>query len=135
MMIFVLEQRRRTLGKEQPFTPLAVCNLGCTKLVMGQHGEAAKMMSAAVAVAERNLGEDHFGVLAGKTHYAQVLVRLGRLDEAERILYAVADKPQYRKATDEDGEHPDRIIACGIWSAAWSGRARSSRRWGYARAW
>jgi hypothetical protein len=49
--------------------------------------------------------------LAGKTHYAQVLVHLKRFKEAEEILHAVADKPQYRKATDQDGEHPDRIIA------------------------
>jgi hypothetical protein len=78
---------------------------------MGQHGEAAKVMGEAVVVAERNLGEDHFCVLAGKTHYAQVLVHLGRFREAEEMLYAVVDKPQYQKAADEDGEHPDRIIA------------------------
>ncbi|KAL2024434.1 hypothetical protein VTK56DRAFT_8245 [Thermocarpiscus australiensis] len=111
MMTFVLDHRRTTLGKEQPYTLLAICNLGRVKSAMGQHGEAARIMSDAVAIAERNLGEDHFGVLAGKTHYAQVLVHLGRFKEAEEILYAVADKPQYRKAADEDGEHPDRIIA------------------------
>ncbi|KAL2135287.1 hypothetical protein VTI74DRAFT_9167 [Chaetomium olivicolor] len=111
MMTFVLEQRKKILGKEQPYTLLAICNLGRTKSAMGQHAEAAKIMAEAVVIAERNLGEDHFGVLAGKTHYAQVLVHLGRLEEAEKILHAVADKPQYRKASDEDGEHPDRIIA------------------------
>jgi tetratricopeptide (TPR) repeat protein len=110
-MMFVLEKRKEMLGKEHPYTLLAICNLGRVKSAMGHHSEAATIMKEAAAIAERNLGEDHFGVLAGKTHYAQVLVHLGRFSEAEEIFFAVVDKPQYRKATDEDGEHPDRLVA------------------------
>jgi tetratricopeptide (TPR) repeat protein len=110
-MTFIFEHRRKTLGKEQPYTLLSICNLGRVKSAMGQHDEAAKIMREALTIAERNLGEDHFGVLSGKTHYAQVLVRCGRCEEAEEMFYTVVEKPQYRKSTDEDGEHPDRLIA------------------------
>ena len=111
MMKFVLEKRKETLGNEQPYTLLAICNLGRVKSAMNRHDEAARIMKNAVTIAERNLGESHFGVLAGKTHYAQVLVKCGRYDEAEQIFNVVIDKPQYRKSTDEDGEHPDRVVA------------------------
>ncbi|KAI0399143.1 hypothetical protein F4802DRAFT_603270 [Xylaria palmicola] len=111
LMTFVLDERERALGKEQPYTLLAICNLGRVKSAMGRHAEAARIMKDAVVIADRNLGEDHFGVLAGKTHYAQVLVNQGRLAEAEEMFRTVVNKPQYRRSTDEDGEHPDRLIA------------------------
>lgn len=111
MMTFVLDQRRKTLGKEQPYTLLAICNLARVKSAMGRHDKAATMMREAISIAERNLGEDHSGVLAGKVHYAQVLVHQGRCDEAEKIFHTVVGKAQYRKASSEDGEHPDRMIA------------------------
>ncbi|KAI1393504.1 TPR-like protein [Hypoxylon trugodes] len=112
MMTFVCEQRKEALGKEQPYTLLAICNLGRVKSAMGQHREAADDMKKAVIVAERNLGENHFGVLAGKTHYAQVLVHLKCYKEAEEIFYTITRKPQYQKSTDDEGgEHLDRLIA------------------------
>ncbi|KAI1777835.1 hypothetical protein F4818DRAFT_326973 [Hypoxylon cercidicola] len=111
-MDFVLRQREKALGKEHPYTLLAICNLGRVKSAMGQPEEAAKMMKRAVDIAERNLGENHYGVLAGKTHYAQVLVNQGRYEEAEEMFYAITGKPQYRQSTDDEGgEHPDRLIA------------------------
>jgi tetratricopeptide (TPR) repeat protein len=111
MMEFVRDQRKKSLGEEQPYTLLAICNLGRVTSAMGQHSKAAQMMEEAIPIAERNLGVDHFGVLSGKMHYAQVLVHLRRFDEAEAIFTRVVAKGQYRKSTDEDGEHPDRIIA------------------------
>jgi tetratricopeptide (TPR) repeat protein len=111
MMTFVLERRREMLVKEHPYILLAIANLGRVKSALGQHDEAARIMRDALNIAERNLGEDHFGVLYGKTQYAQVLVHLGRYEEAEKMFHNVVEKPQYRKATNEDGEHPDRIIA------------------------
>ncbi len=42
---------------------------------MGWPGEAEKIMSEAVVIAERNPGEDHFGGFwLARTHFAQVLV-------------------------------------------------------------
>ncbi|KAI2630921.1 hypothetical protein GGR54DRAFT_176744 [Hypoxylon sp. NC1633] len=112
MMTFVLDQREKILGKEQPYTLLAICNLGRVKSAMGQHEQAARIMKEAVEIAERNLGENHFGVLAGKTHYAQVLANQRRYKEAEEIFRTVEGKPQYEQSTeDEGGEHPDRLIA------------------------
>lgn len=111
MMVFVLDRRKAMLVKEHPYILLAIANLGRVKSTMGRPDEAVKIMREALTIAERNLGKDHFGVLAGKTHYAQVLVQLGRYEEAEEMFHAVERKPQYRNATDEDGEHPDRIIA------------------------
>jgi tetratricopeptide (TPR) repeat protein len=111
MMTFVRDQRKKLLGKEQPYTLLAICNLGRVKSAMGQHNEAAKIMKEAIPIAERNLGVEHFGVLSGKMHYAQVLVHLGRFTEAEVMFTRIVDKGHYRKSTDEDGEHPDRLIA------------------------
>jgi tetratricopeptide (TPR) repeat protein len=110
MMTFVLERRKENLVKEHPYILLAIANLGRAKSALGQHEEAARIMKDALNIAERNLGEDHFGVLYGKTQYAQVLVHLGRYDEAEKMFHTIVEKPQYRKATDEDGEHPDRIV-------------------------
>jgi tetratricopeptide (TPR) repeat protein len=112
MLCTVLERRRALLGREQPYTLLAVCNLGRVQVAQGRHEEAARAMRGAVATAERNLGENHYGVLAGKTHYARALAGCaGGVEEAEHILRAVVDKPQYRRSSGEDGEHPDRIIA------------------------
>jgi hypothetical protein len=110
LMLLVLDHRSKTIGKEQPYTLLAICNLARVKSAMGQHDEAATMMREAIVVAERNLPKDHSGVLAGKMHFAQVLVHQGRYEEAEKMFYTVGEKPQYRKTSGEDGEHPDRIV-------------------------
>ena len=111
MMEDVLRRRREMLVKEHPYILLAIAHLGRVKSAMGQNEEAARIMREALSTAERNFGEDHFGVLSGKTHYAQVLVQLGRYEEAEGMFNVVKQKSLYAKATDEDGEHPDRIIA------------------------
>jgi tetratricopeptide (TPR) repeat protein len=111
MMLFVRDQRKKLLGKEQPYTLLALCNLGRVKSATGNHREAAKVMEEALPIAERNLGVEHFGVLLGRMQYAQVLMHLGHTDKAEALFTGVVDKGQYRKYTDEDGDHPDRIIA------------------------
>lgn len=111
-MEFVLKQREKSLGREHPYTLLAICNLGRVKSAMGQPDEAARIMKPAVDTAERNLGENHFGVLAGKIHYAQVLVNQGRYEEAEEMFHMITAKPQYRQFTDDEGgEHPDRLVA------------------------
>jgi len=67
------------------------------------------MVRAALPIAERNLGDNHFGTLAG--HLAQVLVRQGRYHEAEEIFINVVQPQHYKSAARDDGEHPDRILA------------------------
>ncbi|KAM7208047.1 hypothetical protein V8F20_001593 [Naviculisporaceae sp. PSN 640] len=110
-MELVLTQRRKQLGKEQPYTLLATLYLARVKSALGQHDVAERMMREGIPIGERNLGEDHTGVLSAKAHYARVLIQLGRYEEAEERLSVLAQKPQYRKTSDEDGDHPDRIAA------------------------
>ena len=110
-MKFVLEQRKERLGKEHPYTLLATLYLAQLKSEMGQHAVAERMIREGLAIAERNIGEQHTAVLAAKSAYARILVRVGRPNEAENIFRDLAQKPQYSKTSDEDGDHPDRLAA------------------------
>ncbi|RDL38843.1 Uncharacterized protein BP5553_03183 [Venustampulla echinocandica] len=111
LMIEVLSQREFRLGKEQPFTLLAICNLARVKSAMDQTAEAEELFRDAIPIAERSLGMNHFGTLSGKAHFARVLVRQKRYDEAEEIFIKVVEKQRYASAAREDGDHPDRIFA------------------------
>lgn len=112
----VLEQRRNKLGKENPYTLWAICNLARIKSALGRMDEAEREMRATLPIAIRNLGENHFGTLSGKTHLAQVLVRQKRYDEAKEIFKDVIQRSRYEAGTREEGEHPDQIMA--MWYAA-----------------
>ncbi|KAF8851073.1 TPR-like protein [Acephala macrosclerotiorum] len=107
----VLSQRESRLGKEQPFTLLAICNLARVKSAMGQNIEAEALFRAAIPIAERTIGINHFGTLAGKVRFAQVLVKQERYDEAEEVFLKVVEKQRYASAARQDGDHPDRILA------------------------
>lgn len=111
MMLEVKRERKRRLGTEQPWTLLARCNLARIKSAMGDTAKAEKLMRKALPIAQRNLGENHFGTLMGKTHLAQVLVRQKRYDEAEYMFLDVIQRHRYGSAARDDGEHPDRIFA------------------------
>jgi len=111
LMMQVLEQRKKKLGKEQPYTLLAICNLARVKSALNHMAEAEELMRAALPIAERNLGENHFGTLAGRVHLAQVLVRQKRYSEAEDIFTNVIQRQRYASGARDDGEHPDRILA------------------------
>jgi tetratricopeptide (TPR) repeat protein len=108
---FVLEQRKKILGKEQPYTLLASLYLAQLKSALGQHREAERMIREGLPIAERNLGEEHTAVLAAKASCARLFIHIGRCDDAEEILRALIRKPKYREMSDEDGDHPDRIAA------------------------
>ncbi|KAL8729496.1 MAG: hypothetical protein Q9181_004988 [Wetmoreana brouardii] len=119
MVAKVLEERKQRLGKEHPWTLYAICNLARVKSGLGDHKEAERLMRAALPIAQRNLGENHFGTLAGTTHLAQVLVRQGRLDEAEDMFTDVIQRQRYASSARKDGEHPDRIAAMWYLSQAY----------------
>lgn len=110
LMSHVVEQRKNKLGKESPYTLLSICNLARIKNALGYSDEAEGMMRAALAIAERNLGENHFGPLAGKAQLAQVLVSQRRYKDAESIFIDVIQRHRYQNGA-QDGEHSDRIIA------------------------
>ncbi len=111
MMLEVKRARKRRLGTEQPWTLFARCNLARIKSAMGDTAKAEKLIRKALPVAQRNLGENHFGTLMGKTHLAQVLVRQKRYDEAADMFLDVIQRHRYGSAARDDGEHPDRIFA------------------------
>lgn len=111
IMIEVKRERKQRLGTEQPWTLLARCNLARIKSAMGDTAEAEKLMRKVLPIAQRNLGENHFGTLMGKTHLAHILVRQKRYDEAEEIFLDVIQRHRYGSAARDDGEHPDRIFA------------------------
>ncbi|KAI0122394.1 hypothetical protein F4814DRAFT_458068 [Daldinia grandis] len=108
---FIAKQRRETLGREHPFTLLAILHLARLKSSLGKHEEAKKIMDENLKIAVRNHGEDHIAVIAAKTHYANILVELNQYEEADQIFNLVTQKARYKLFTDEDGDHPDRISA------------------------
>lgn len=110
---FVLEHRRKILGKEQPYTLLASLYLAQLKTALGQHREAERLIREGLPVAARNLGDEHTAVLAAKASCARLFILIGRCEEAEEILRTLIRKPIYSEMSDEDGDHPDRIAA--VW--------------------
>jgi hypothetical protein len=59
IMVNVYEIRKERLGKDNPFTLLAMVNLAMVKSAMGQHKNAEELILIAQPTAERNLGPDH----------------------------------------------------------------------------
>ena len=111
IMLEVLEERKKKLGKEQPMTLLATCNLARIKCALGDHIEAERLMRDTLPIAQRDLGELHFGTIMGKTYLAQVLVRQQRYEEAESLFLEITKQENYTRSARDDGEHPDRILA------------------------
>lgn len=110
-MVEVFEERKSRFGKEHPWTLYAICNLARVKSALGEYNEAEKLIRTALPIAQRNLGENHFGTLAGQAHLGNVLVRQGRLDDAEALFLDVIQRQRYESNARDDGEHPDRIAA------------------------
>ncbi|KAL8995820.1 MAG: hypothetical protein Q9188_006721 [Gyalolechia gomerana] len=110
-MIEVSEERKSRFGKEHPWTLYAICNLARVKSGLGDNEEAEKLMRTALPIAQRNLGENHYGTLSGQAHLGKVLVRKGRLDDAEALFLDAIKRQRYESSARDDGEHPDRIAA------------------------
>ncbi|KAK3346014.1 hypothetical protein B0T25DRAFT_612183 [Lasiosphaeria hispida] len=109
-MLFVYEKRKELLGKEHPYTLLAILYLARLKSEgLGQHVEAEVMLREGIMVAERNVGKEHLAVLMAKNIYAEVLTSLKRFSEAEDLFKTLIDKKWYKDFADEDGDHPDRL--------------------------
>ena len=110
MMQEVLEARTEIMGKEHPFTLFAMANMARFNIDLGRYDEAEDLLRGGLAIADRNLGEDHIGTLMGRNWLGVVLVRQSRLDEAEATLLQVIEK--LRKISSYRGEnHPDRLGA------------------------
>ncbi|KAL8942140.1 MAG: hypothetical protein Q9216_001825 [Gyalolechia sp. 2 TL-2023] len=110
-MLEVFDQRTSRFGKQHPWTLYAICNLARVKSGLGAHDDAERLLRAALPIAQRNLGANHFGTLAGQAHLGNVLVRQGRLDDAEQLFLDAIQRQRYASSARDDGEHPDRIAA------------------------
>ena len=111
----VLKQRRDILGREQPFTLMAMCNLAWVKHAMNEMEEAESLLREAMPIAERNLGKDHAGVTIARLRLAQVLTGQKRYDEAEEIFRYILEPHRYAASARQEGhvkgDHPERIFA------------------------
>ncbi len=80
------EIRNATLGEDHPSTAVAYSNLGLALRDLGRPGEAIVELDRAISIASAALGEDHLMPTAFRISRATCLMRIGRFDEAERIL-------------------------------------------------
>jgi tetratricopeptide (TPR) repeat protein len=103
LMEEVLEERTKLLGREQPYTLNAMSNLAYIKHTMGDHEEAERIIRKGLPVAERNLGEDHHGVLAAKLRLAIILTAQERYEEAKAIFKFLLDRDKYASSVRTDG--------------------------------
>jgi predicted Zn-dependent protease len=114
IMTEVSEQQRHQQGKEHPLTLHCVGVLAGIKSKMGYGEEAEEMMSRNLSVAIRNHGENHLGVISASAHYAEILMGLKKLDEAEVILRRISQHKWYTQVARDDGEHVDRIFSLRV---------------------
>ena len=102
----VFEQRKEKLGREHIYTLWAGLNLARIKALRGEIDEALSIFLPGHAIARRNLGENHFGILFAKTHYGRILLYGRKYGEAEAVFSEVVGSYQEPRVG-----HPDRLIA------------------------
>lgn len=102
----VVKIRKKKLGKEHPYTLLALCNWARIKAALGHVQEAEEIIRAGVVIAERVIGETHTGTLFGKAHLGHVLILENKLEEAEELLRHVVEAHEAQHAN-----HPDQLVA------------------------
>ena len=105
---FVMEERKKSLGKEHPFTLLAMCNTAIVKSTLGDLDEAESLILTGLPIAERNLGENHIGTLLGCHTLGSIRIRQQRYAEAEEILQDVSERHKFMLSHRGDF-HPDRL--------------------------
>ncbi|KAF4448457.1 tetratricopeptide repeat domain-containing [Fusarium albosuccineum] len=110
LMTEVLETRRTKLGKEHPYTLLAMVNMAIVLTAMGQYKKAEDLVLEGLPVADRTLGRDHIGTLFGRQTHAAILLERREYAAAERILLQVAES-QKHMASHRGDYHPDRLGA------------------------
>ncbi|KAJ3545083.1 hypothetical protein NM208_g2692 [Fusarium decemcellulare] len=110
LMTEVLETRRAKLGKEHPYTLLAMVNMAIVLTAMGQYKKAEDLVLEGLPVAGRTLGRDHIGTLFGRQTHAAILLERREYAAAEEILLQVAES-QKHMASHRGDYHPDRLGA------------------------
>ncbi|KAJ5569877.1 tetratricopeptide repeat domain-containing protein [Penicillium hispanicum] len=106
----VLQSREDKLGKEHPYTLLAMVNLARLNSALGEYNQAEALIRRGLPIADRNLGEDHIGTLMGRTVLGTILIGQSRLAEAESTLLKVIESQRHLSSYRGDF-HPDRLGA------------------------
>jgi tetratricopeptide (TPR) repeat protein len=123
LMEEVLNERSKILGRDQPYTLLAMSNLAYIKHAMGDHVGAENLIRKGMPIAERNLGKDHHGVLSAQRRLAEILAAQKRYQEAEDIFRRLLDPNKYvggtRKEGPVKGDHKDRIYTLYLFVLFW----------------
>ncbi|KAK0116172.1 hypothetical protein ONS95_013202 [Cadophora gregata] len=124
MMMDVVDRRIKTMGKEAPWTLMALNNLAWAKHHLGDNLEAEKILREGLVIAHRDVGEDHHGVLSAKRRLAWILAVQGmslqgesaksKFEEAEQIFIYLLDRKHYqggiRVSGAVKGDQRDRIF-------------------------
>lgn len=104
----VLNDRTATLGKEHPFTLIAMASLGRVYIALEKLDKAEEVVCSGLEIADRNLGKKHIGTLMGRVILGAIYTRQGRFKEAEKTLKATM-KGQAAISSKIGENHPDRI--------------------------
>ena len=87
----VLARRRQLMGPDHIATLGAMSNLGKIRLLLGDPERACELLAECVQRAQHTYA-DHWNTAVFRTNYGACLVRLNRLEDAERELLPSFDK-------------------------------------------
>ncbi|KAI9686312.1 MAG: hypothetical protein M1820_010655 [Bogoriella megaspora] len=109
MQMEVVKHREWRLGKEHRQTLGSYCNLALIKAALGATEDAELMIRTRLPIAERNLGKTHISTLHGKASLGHVLMRAGKLSEAEAVLDDVVREHERTRR-----DHPNQLMAAAF---------------------
>ncbi|KAL4949497.1 hypothetical protein BDW69DRAFT_198030 [Aspergillus filifer] len=111
MLQEVLGTRKEKLGKEHPFTLLAMATLATVKTAIGQHDQAEVLVRHGLSIADRNLGEGHIGTLMGRTVLGIILTNKSTFAEAEPTLLDLGRCYMLQRKLEESIQCCDEAIS------------------------
>ncbi|KAJ6078636.1 tetratricopeptide repeat domain-containing protein [Penicillium canescens] len=104
----VLDDRTATLGKEHPFTLIAMASLARVNIELQEFTKAEELVCSGLEIADRNLGEEHIGTLMGRTVLGAIYTHQRKFKAAEKTLKA-AMKGQATISSQIGENNPDRL--------------------------
>ncbi|KAI0200714.1 tetratricopeptide repeat domain-containing protein [Astrocystis sublimbata] len=112
LMREVVATRKAKMGKEAPWTLMALGNMAIVLGAQGHYEQAERVLTGCLAIVERNkpVSASHIGVLFGKQILATMLNQQERYNEAEKILTNLIHDQRDMSSRSHDF-HPDRIVS------------------------
>lgn len=104
----VLDDRTATLGKEHPFTLIAMASLARVNIELQEFTKAEELVCSGLEIADRNLGQNHIGTLMGRTVLGIIYTHQRKFEAAEKTLKATM-KRQATLSSQIGENHPDRL--------------------------